>query len=55
MTTLLFVAQGRECLQVSQCEAVAQQAAWRCVEEAASVEEQLAEEVQCPEEQDEEG
>lgn len=39
---------------MSLCEAVAQQAAWQCVEEAASVEEQLAGEVQCPEEQDEE-
>lgn len=52
---LLCLAQGSECLlQVVPCEVVALLAVWQCVEEAATVEELLAEEALRPEEQHEE-
>lgn len=50
---LFCVAQGSECLQVAPCEAVALLDVWQCVEEAATVEDLLAEGVLCPEEQHE--
>ncbi|KAF0047730.1 hypothetical protein F2P81_001363 [Scophthalmus maximus] len=46
--------QGRECLQVSPCEAVALLAVMQCVEEPAIVEDLLEEEGLCPEEHSEE-
>lgn len=52
---LLCVAQGSECLQVAPCAAVALLAVWQCAEEAATVEELLAEEELFPEGQHEEG
>lgn len=51
---LVCVAQGNECLQVAPCEAVALLVAWQCAEEAATVEDLLAEGEHCPEEQHEE-
>ncbi|AWP04981.1 putative chromatin target of PRMT1 protein [Scophthalmus maximus] len=45
---------GRECLQVSPCEAVALLAVMQCVEEPAIVEDLLEEEGLCPEEHSEE-
>ena len=51
---MICISQGRECLQVSPWEAVALLAVWQCVEEAATVEELLAEEGPCHEEQLEE-
>lgn len=50
---LICLAQGSECLQVAPCEAVALLAASQCAEEAATVEELLAEEELCPVEQHE--